>query len=119
LPHASSIVEFPLSTIRFCGQNFPVSGGGYFRLLPYPLIKNGLRRINEEEGQPFIFYIHPWELDPDQPRLNSVSFRSRFRHYINLDKTEERFKKLLFDFRFSGISDVLNRNTAGLQHGNT
>jgi hypothetical protein len=110
------LLEFPLSTIRILGANLPISGGGYFRLFPYYLIKKGLRRINEQEGQPFIFYIHPWEIDPDQPRLNSVSFRSRFRHYINLRKTESRFQKLLIDFRFSSISDVLNGSTAARQH---
>jgi polysaccharide deacetylase family protein (PEP-CTERM system associated) len=113
---SSKFIEFPLSTVRICGQNFPISGGGYFRLLPYPLIKKGLRRINDEEERPFIFYIHPWEIDPDQPRLNSISFRSRFRHYVNLHKTESRFKKLLSDFRFSAISDLLNGSTATQQH---
>ena len=107
---SSKFIEFPISTLRICGQNLPLSGGGYFRLFPYSLIKRGLRRINEEEEQPFIFYIHPWELDPDQPRLNSVSLKSRFRHYINLDKTESRFKKFLLDFRFSSIKDLLKTN---------
>ena len=105
-----TLVEFPLSTVRIFGANLPVAGGGYFRLLPYSLIKKGLRRINDEEKQPFVFYIHPWELDPDQPRLNSVSFRSRFRHYVNLQKTESRFKKLLSDFNFCSIREVLKLN---------
>jgi len=113
-PH--SLLEFPLSTVRFGGVNFPISGGGYFRLFPYFLIEKGLRRINEEEEQPFIFYIHPWEIDPDQPRINSISRKSRFRHYVNLHKTESKFKNLLSDFRFSAISNVLN----GIpQHGIT
>jgi len=64
-------------------------------------------------------HIHPWELDPDQPRINSISRKSRFRHYVNLDKTESKFKKLLSDFRFSAISDVLNLSTAKPQHGST
>jgi len=108
--YASSIVEFPISTLRICGQNLPISGGGYFRLFPYSLIKKGLRRINEEEKQPFVFYIHPWELDPDQPRMNSISRRSRFRHYVNLNKTESKFRKLLLDFEFSSIKDLLKTN---------
>jgi hypothetical protein len=78
-------------------------------------------RINEQEKQPFIFYIHPWELDFEQPRINSISTLSKFRHYVNLDKTENRFKKLLGDFQFSTIRDLLeqNRSTATLQHSST
>jgi hypothetical protein len=102
-----SLIEFPLSTVRFGGVNIPISGGGYFRLFPYSVVKKGLERINRVEGMPFTFYLHPWELDPDQPRLNSVSFRSRFRHYVNLDKTEERFNKLLRDFAFSSIGETI------------
>jgi len=119
MPHASSIVEFPISTVRILGVNFPISGGGYFRLFPYSIIKKGLTRINRIEGMPFIFYLHPWELDDEQPRINSISMLSKFRHYVNLNKTEDRFKKLLTDFRFSAISDVLNGNTATLQYGST
>jgi polysaccharide deacetylase family protein (PEP-CTERM system associated) len=113
IPH--SIVEFPLSTVRLFGQNIPISGGGYFRLFPYPIIRKGLKRINEQEKQPFIFYIHPWELDFEQPRIDGARWKSQFRHYVNLNKTEDRFKKLLADFRFSAISDVLNGNTAVVQ----
>jgi hypothetical protein len=107
---SSKLIEFPISTLRICGQNLPISGGGYFRLFPYSLIKKGLRRINEEEEQPFIFYIHPWEIDPDQPRINSISRKSRFRHYVNLHKTESKFKKLLTDFRFSSLKNILKFN---------
>jgi polysaccharide deacetylase family protein (PEP-CTERM system associated) len=107
-----SLIEFPISTLRICGQNIPISGGGYFRLSPYSLIKKGLKRINEVEKKPFIFYLHPWELDFEQPRIDSISVLSKFRHYVNLHKTEERFKKLLVDFRFLTISDVLNRSTS-------
>ncbi|MGQ9647786.1 MAG: XrtA system polysaccharide deacetylase [Thermodesulfobacteriota bacterium] len=109
-PGSGKLIEFPISTYRICGQNIPISGGGYFRLLPYRLIEKGLRRINQQEHQPFIFYIHPWELDPDQPRLNGVSFRSRFRHYTNLDKTESKFKNLLTDFNFCSVKELLNLN---------
>ena len=112
LPTPNCLLEFPISTLRICGQNVPISGGGYFRLFHYSLIKKGLKRINEGEGKPFIFYLHPWELDQDQPKVNSASFKSRFRHYINLDKTEPKFRRLLTDFRFSSISNVLNSNTA-------
>lgn len=100
------IKEFPLSTVRFLGVNFPVAGGGYFRLLPYRFTRWALNRINKAEGKPFIFYFHPWEIDPDQPRLKAGSI-SRFRHYINLNKTEGRLKKLLGDFRFTPVKNIL------------
>jgi len=105
-----SLIEFPLSTVRILGTNLPVAGGGYFRLFPYSIIKRGLTRINRIEGMPFIFYLHPWEIDPDQPKINSISRKSRFRHYVNLHKTESKFKKLLRDFNFSPIKDLLKTN---------
>ena len=108
-PHCS-IIEFPISTVKVLGTNFPISGGGYFRLFPYPIIRRGLGSINEKEQKPFIFYIHPWEIDPNQPRINGLSSRSKFRHYVNLDKTEFKFKKLLSDFEFSSIRELLGNN---------
>ena len=105
-----SIIEFPLSTVKLLGQNFPISGGGYFRLFPYSLIRRGLKNINQKEQKPFIFYIHPWELDFEQPRIKEVRLRSRFRHYVNLNKTESKFKKLLSDFQFSSIKELLRNN---------
>jgi polysaccharide deacetylase family protein (PEP-CTERM system associated) len=104
----NTILEFPLSTVRVRNFNLPISGGGYFRLFPYFMFKKGLKRINQIEGQPFIFYLHPWELDSDQPRIREVGPRSRFRHYININKTEGRFKKLLGDFNFSPLKDLLS-----------
>jgi hypothetical protein len=103
----NSIIEFPISTVKLLGQNVPVSGGGYFRLFPYPLVKAALKSINEEENKPFIFYLHPWELDFEQPRIKEVRLRSRFRHYVNLDRTEIKFRKLLGDFQFSTIQQIL------------
>jgi len=111
-PHAISgnndrnIIEFPLSTIRFCGTNFPLAGGGYFRLFPYWLTRWGLNRINKAEKQVFIFYLHPWEADPCQPRFNP-GYISRFRHYVNLDRTLEKLRKLIGDFRFTTVKNVL------------
>ena len=106
------IIEFPISTVKVFGQNFPVSGGGYFRLLPYPIIKRALKSINEKEDKPFIFYLHPWEIDPNQPRINGLSFRSKFRHYVNLDKTEGRFRRLLKDFSFSSVKEIMQLNNS-------
>jgi polysaccharide deacetylase family protein (PEP-CTERM system associated) len=106
----NSIIEFPISTVKLLGQNVPVSGGGYFRLLPYPIIRRALGSINQKENKPFIFYAHPWEFDTDQPRIKGVTHLSKFRHYLNLDKTEDRFRRLLKDFHFSSVRDILKLN---------
>ena len=102
----NGIKEFPISTVKLFGTNFPVSGGGYFRLYPYKLTKWGLSEINNT-GLPFVFYLHPWEVDPDQPRISGISSATRFRHYVNLDKTKEKLNKLLKDFRLDRIDKVL------------
>jgi len=101
-----TIVEWPLATARILGCRLPVAGGGYFRLLPYWLSRWGLASINRRELQPFIFYLHPWEIDPEQPRV-SASWLSRFRHYTNLGKCEERLRRLLGEFRFGSARDGL------------
>ena len=101
------LVEFPPTTAQIMGQNIPAAGGGYFRLYPYALSRWLLRRVNAGEGQPAIFYLHPWEVDPDQPRVNA-GWRSRFRHYNNLAKCETRLRRLLVDFRFAPAREVLS-----------
>jgi polysaccharide deacetylase family protein (PEP-CTERM system associated) len=103
---AGSLVEAPASTVRFGTMNLPIAGGGYFRLLPYAWTHMGIARLNRHERKPAIFYIHPWELDPAQPRLKAGPL-SRLRHYANLSKTEARFRRLLADFRFAPLSTVL------------
>lgn len=105
-PAGNSIIEFPLSTAKIINFRLPVAGGGYFRLYPYCLSKMGLRQINRQQ-KPFIFYLHPWEIDPDQPRIEASWF-SRFRHYNNLDKCESRLRNLITDFQFGTTWDVLN-----------
>ncbi len=95
--------EYPISTSHFMGCKIPVSGGGYFRLFPYWFTKMALKRINSKENQPFVFYLHPWEVDPDQPRMKNAKRLSMFRHYNNLDKTVDRFTMLLNDFDFCPI----------------
>lgn len=92
--------EFPISTAILFGQKVPVAGGGYFRLFPYWLTKYALKTINKKEMQPFVFYLHPWEIDNNQPKFNKAKRFSKFRHYNNLDKTISRFKRLLNDFDF-------------------
>jgi len=99
------ILELPVATFRFLGVNIPVGGGGYFRVFPYGFLKWGLKRISRE-GRPFVFYLHPWELDPEQPRIPRIPLRSRFRHYVHLNKTEQRMTSLLRDFSFGKISSL-------------
>ena len=100
------IVEFPLSTVRRLGLNWPIAGGAYLRFFPSWGLRLGIRRINQVEGQPAIIYLHPWELDPDQPRLNGP-VKSRIRHYTNLGKTEVKLRRLLEAFSFGPVRDVL------------
>jgi polysaccharide deacetylase family protein (PEP-CTERM system associated) len=98
--------ELPLTTARFTGRNFPCSGGGYFRLLPYPLFRAGLRRLNRGEGRPGIFYFHPWEIDPGQPRMAGAGRTARFRHYLNLAAMSGRLDRLLHDFAWDRMDAV-------------
>lgn len=101
------LAEFPLSTLKLPGYTLPIAGGGYFRLFPYWFSQWGLGAINRQ-GESFVFYLHPWEIDPGQPRLD-VKWFSRFRHYNNLEVCEERLTKLLKQFRFTTMSDVLRQ----------
>ncbi|MFN0086554.1 MAG: XrtA system polysaccharide deacetylase [Blastocatellia bacterium] len=103
---SGEILEFPPSTVRLGGQNIPLAGGGYFRLLPYELFRWGLRRINRREGQSSIFMIHAWEVDPGQPILPG-SRLNILRHRANLHRTESRLERLLGDFRFAPAREVL------------
>lgn len=114
LMHKNSLIEFPLSTFKFFGQNIPVSGGGYFRAFPLRFTRWVLRRIQKEDSLPFILYIHPWEIDPGQPRLNGISYKSRFRHYMNLDKTEDRLIRLLQESALSSFRDFINSHVVNL-----
>jgi len=105
-PAGNSLVEFPLSTAKVFKYKLPVAGGGYFRLYPYGLTRAGLRQVNSRK-QPFIFYLHPWEIDPDQPAIKASLF-SRFRHYNNLAKCESRLQRLVRDFEFGTAWQVLD-----------
>ena len=102
---AGSIVEVPPSTYKWAGLTIPIAGGGYFRLIPYRLLKQLLRRV-ESQGHPLIMYLHPWELDPHQPRMRGAAL-SKFRHYLNLHKVESRLQQLLKDFSFGPIHHLL------------
>ena len=105
-PSGHELIEFPLTTWEIAGYRLPIAGGGYFRLYPYRLSEYGLGSINRNEGQPFIFYLHPWEIDPGQPRVK-VSALSRFRHYNNLERCEARLSRLLRRFEFTSVRAVL------------
>ena len=98
---AGPLWEIPPSTVEVAGVRLPIAGGGYFRMCPYPVFRTLLKRA-EKAGAPLVTYFHPWELDPDQPRMDGPWF-SRFRHYTNIRKTEERLSRLLDDFHFSSI----------------
>jgi polysaccharide deacetylase family protein (PEP-CTERM system associated) len=105
-PSQRTLVEFPMSAARFFGIPIPVCGGGYFRLLPYALTWSGLHQINARGGRPFVFYLHPWEVDPEQPRIR-VGALSRFRHYTNLHRCAARLTRVLDDFAFAPLREVL------------
>lgn len=107
-PSKRTLVEFPMSAAKFFGMQVPVSGGGYFRILPYWVTHAGLKQINEKAGRPFTFYLHPWEVDPEQPRVK-VGALSRFRHYTNLNRCEARLRRVLGDFRFGTMREVLEQ----------
>jgi len=100
-----SIAEIPLSTVRIAALNIPIAGGGYLRLLPYSMTHLALLYLNRLEGQPAIVYFHPWEIDPDQPRIDA-SRTTRFRHYTNLGRMEKKIRKLLANFAFAPIREV-------------
>jgi len=103
----NGLIEFPPATIRMAKTSIGIAGGGYLRLFPYWITRWAIRHINEKEGQPAMVYFHPWEIDPGQPRI-AAPFKSRLRHYTNLGKMYGKIERLLDDFRFSTITDVVN-----------
>jgi polysaccharide deacetylase family protein (PEP-CTERM system associated) len=105
-PGGSRLVEFPISVLRYAGAKIPIAGGGYFRLFPYRFSRWALRKLNARK-QEFVFYIHPWEVDPEQPRVDEAGALSRFRHYLNLDRCAARLGRLLDDFEFDTMYSVL------------
>lgn len=103
---ASGLLEIPITTLRLGSRNLPSSGGGYFRLLPYSLSRWMLRKVNEQDRESAIFYFHPWEIDPGQPRIPGIDLRTRFRHYVNIGRTEQRLIKLMADFRWGRMDQI-------------
>ena len=107
------LVEIPVTTARVFRHNLPAGGGGYFRLMPYPISHWLLDRVNHVDRQPAVFYFHPWEIDPCQPRIRGISLKTRFRHYVNLGRTERRLKRLLADFRWGRLDEVILNKAYG------
>ena len=113
-PYAArpGLVEIPITTTRVMGRNLPAGGGGYFRLAPYRLSRWALRRVNTIDRRPAIFYMHPWEIDPGQPRVAGANLKTRFRHYVNLSRTEARLGRLLHDFKWGRMDEVFDLRAA-------
>lgn len=105
-PLGAGLLEVPVTTVRLWGRNWPCGGGGYFRLLPYALFRRGMRRVNRREQHAGVFYFHPWEIDPQQPRVPGATLRNRVRHYLNLARTAPRIERLLRDFHFDRMDRV-------------
>lgn len=117
--HAHAIgglVEIPCTTLRFLNRNWPASGGGYFRLMPYSLSRWMIERINRVDQLPAVFYFHPWEVDTGQPRIPGISAKTRFRHYVNIHRMEQRLNRLLADFTW-GRMDKLFLAPVGSTNG--
>lgn len=104
----TNLTEIPITTVAMFGRNWPCGGGGYFRLFPYGVSRWALRHVNDIERQPAVFYFHPWEIDPEQPRIAGVGVKTRFRHYLNLSKLEGRIARLLQDFRWDRLDKVFS-----------
>ncbi|MBB3196607.1 polysaccharide deacetylase family protein (PEP-CTERM system associated) [Roseateles terrae] len=100
------LIEVPVTTLRFRGRNYPSSGGGWFRLLPYGVTRWMIERFNRIEGRSAVFYFHPWEIDPAQPRIDGIDAKTRFRHYVNIGRTESRIEQLLADFEWARMDEL-------------
>ncbi|WP_075186320.1 XrtA system polysaccharide deacetylase [Teredinibacter haidensis] len=107
LVSGNTITEFPLTSAKVLGLNIPAAGGGYFRQYPYALSRWLFNRASENQTRPLIFYLHPWEIDPDQPKVSGASLKSRFRHYTRLSKCASRLSRMLSDFKFGTVQDSL------------
>lgn len=108
-PNQGDLWEFPVTTLRVAGRNLPCAGGGWFRLVPYAMMRWAMRRVNRVDNEAVIFYFHPWEIDPRQPRLQGLDVKTRFRHYLNLERMQPRLEHLLGDFAWGRMDEVLYR----------
>lgn len=108
-----NLQEIPVSTLNLVGRNWPIGGGGYFRFYPYSLSRWAINRVNSLEGKPVIFYFHPWEIDTQQPRQTQAGLKSKFRHYLNMDKMHDRLDELLGDFSWGRVDQVFMNKHKG------
>jgi polysaccharide deacetylase family protein (PEP-CTERM system associated) len=118
MPHAprhahriGNLLEIPATTLRFFNRNWPASGGGYFRLMPYELSRWMIRRVNTVDKLSAVFYFHPWEIDTGQPRIPDIGAKTRFRHYVNIDRMESRLHRLLADFSWGRMDELFLKQT--------
>ncbi|MDO9711739.1 XrtA system polysaccharide deacetylase [Paracraurococcus lichenis] len=112
-PDPNGVLELPMTAVRILGRDLPCSGGNWFRQFPYRLFRAGLLRVNRAEQRPGIFYIHPWEIDPDQPRLPQAGLLTQLRHHNGLRSMERRLERLLRDFRWDRMDRVFPEATGG------
>ncbi len=113
-PGKGALLEIPMTTVQLGGRNMPIAGGGYFRLMPYTVFRAALRRFNRRDQAPGVFYFHPWEIDPGQPRIRQASRMSRFRHYVNITAMPGRLERLLRDFKWGRVDQVFAADLARL-----
>ena len=106
---ANGLIEVPVTTLRVLGRNLPSSGGGYFRLLPYAVSRRMIGHVNAVDREAAVFYFHPWEIDPGQPRIAGIDRKTRFRHYVNIGRMERRLRRLLGDFAWGRMDDIFLR----------
>ena len=106
----AGLLEVPVTTVRMGQRNLPSTGGGWFRLMPYALSRWMLQRVNRQDREAAIFYFHPWEIDPEQPRIAGIDAKTRFRHYVNLGRNEAKLRRLLQDFRWGRMDEIFLRN---------
>ncbi|MBI5720158.1 MAG: DUF3473 domain-containing protein [Burkholderiales bacterium] len=109
----SGLLEVPVTTVRLLNRNLPSSGGGYFRLLPYAMSRWLIGRVNAADREPAVFYFHPWEIDPGQPRVPGIDARTRFRHYVNIPRMEAKLQQLLEDFRWGRMDHIFMPRAPG------
>ena len=108
----AGLLEVPITTVRMGKRNLPSTGGGWFRLMPYAMSRWMLQRVNREDREAAIFYFHPWEIDPGQPRIPGIDAKTRFRHYVNLDRNENKLRQLLQDFRWGRMDHIFLADAA-------
>lgn len=108
----SSLVEIPVTTALFAGKRLAAGGGGFFRVLPYGFSRWAIRQVNRQDERPAVFYFHPWEIDPDQPRVTAASLRSKFRHYTNLGVMADKLTRLINEFAWTRMDVIAAREAA-------